>query len=148
MDYGASLHDFSTDRTTETYHFSYFAKVRNIWKMAKFANMDSFSKRYHLSLIKSCPAASIAKMSYRLQKRIAGNHAVEHCSPLSYYLILLKNIRLKELLSVFALFLFLLIKLPAVDQVVPDTVETSGNGSDRCQESVTQPDGKYGVLLP
>lgn len=38
-------------------------------------------------------------------------------------------------------------QLPRVIYVVPDAVETAGQGCDRREEGVAHPDGKYRVLL-
>ena len=40
-----------------------------------------------------------------------------------------------------------LVELPGIEQIVPYTVESSGNGGDRGEKGVAHPDGKYSVLL-
>ena len=43
--------------------------------------------------------------------------------------------------------LALLVELPAVKDVVPYAVETTGDGAHGGEEGVAHPDGKHGVLL-
>ena len=40
------------------------------------------------------------------------------------------------------------IQLPRIHQIMPQRVETAGNGSNRCEERTCEPDGKDRVLLP
>ena len=41
----------------------------------------------------------------------------------------------------------MLIKLPRVNEVMPQRVETAGDGGDRSEERTREPDGKHRVLL-
>ena len=40
------------------------------------------------------------------------------------------------------------IELPSVEDIMPNGVEASSNGGQGVEESVTHPNGKYGILLP
>ena len=42
----------------------------------------------------------------------------------------------------------MLIQLPRIDKIMPQRIETAGDGCYRGEERICEPDGKDGILLP